>query len=257
MIAPRRATAAATTALSLFALTACSSESIELAAAVPAAVITATATPDTALTQFCQGYLGRDTAFIGLGNGTEAEAIAVRPAYDAALEAMTAAAPADLAADVKVIAEQTRKALDTGRFAIFDSAELLNADARLDEFARSNCGFLQLQLAVEEAGLAEVPASLPAGPVALTLSNTATEGHELRLSRIADAVTVTAAALLEMDEATRAQNLTYTGFAFAEPGKSETSFYSLAPGRYLIEVYSEGSESGTPAVENVAEFTVR
>ncbi|MGQ0632362.1 MAG: hypothetical protein ACT4P1_15175 [Sporichthyaceae bacterium] len=258
MIFRRRALAAATASVALLALTACSSEeAIELAAAVPAALITPTAAPAPGIADFCTGYLDRDAAFIALGGGTEAEAIAVRPAYDAALDTLTGTAPAELAADVGVIAEQTRKALDTGRFAIFDSADLLNADARVDEFARTNCGFLQLQLAVSEAGLAQGPSSLPAGPVALTLSNTTNAGREVRISRIADAVTVTAMALLEMTEEVRAGNLTFAGFAYAEPGKSETSFYNLGSGRYLVEVYGEDSKPEVSSAQNVAEFTVR
>ena len=142
-----------------------------------------------------------------------------------ALEALTAAAPADVVPSVEAVNAN----VEAGPF---DPA-FVEAYAGMTDWMRENCGFAQLDLAASEYAFGGFPAELPAGPTIISLENIGEEVHEVVIMRINDDVTQSVQEILELPEEESAEMATEQAFAFAFPGAVGETVTDFTPGRYV------------------------
>jgi hypothetical protein len=140
-----------------------------------------------------------------------------------AIEALTAAAPADVAPAVETV------------LATFEEAgpEFNEAYGALIDWMRANCGFAELNATASEYVFGGVPTDLPAGPIIVSLENIGEELHVIEVVRVNDDVTLTTDELLALPEEEALTMITMVGSAFADPGTTGYGVMDLTPGRYL------------------------
>lgn len=128
---------------------------------------------------------------------------------------------------------------------MFESTELMDADARVDQYMLDKCGYDQIEAVASDYQFEGVPELIGGGPVAVTLKNEGEEIHEIVLLRINDDVTLSAEELFALPEEEAMTETMPAGFGFAEIGKSSTSFIRLEPGRYAVACFIPvGSKAG-------------
>jgi hypothetical protein len=142
-----------------------------------------------------------------------------------AVEAMTAAAPADVLPSVEGV-------IANAEAGPFDPA-FVEAYAGMTDWMRDNCGFAQLDLAASEYTFGGFPAELPAGATIVSLENIGEEVHEVVIMRINDDVTLSVQEILELPEEESEGMATEQAFAFAFPGAVGETVTDLTPGRYV------------------------
>ena len=106
----------------------------------------------------------------------------------------------------------------------------------------------------------DLPPSIPAGVVNITLTNSGKEEHQAQLAKIADGKTMqeVVAALAKQDSATALSIITFVGGPTGvAPGGTQTISANLAPGNYMAICFVT-SDDGVPhfAKGMVAAFTV-
>ena len=141
-----------------------------------------------------------------------------------ALEAATAAAPADAAPLLESVVANIGDP---------ESPEFAEAYGAMLDYMRANCGFAELGVVASEYAFGGVPAELPAGPIIVTFENTGEELHVFEVARINDDVTLSIDELLALPEEEVFTMITMVGGAFASPGSTGNALMDLTPGRYI------------------------
>src|SRR5690606_1718676 len=112
--------------------------------------------------------------------------------YQARLEppltAVEQSVPPALQQDIATIARQARYAVATNDEAPLGTPEYDTAVSRLRAYMITDCGFEQVRVTAVEYRFDGIPARLPAGTVAFTVSNQGAETHELDVYRINEGV---------------------------------------------------------------------
>lgn len=179
---------------------------------VSAAPVTAGEPSSPEAAAFCEAELAMGAAF-----GSEDPAL-IGPA----VEAVTAAAPADVLPTVEAVLAAEE-----------ESPEFEAAYGELIAWMQENCGFAQINVTLSEYAFGGIPAELPAGGAVVSALNTGEEVHEIVVFRLNDDVTMTVEELLALPEEEAFPNLTFTGAGFAVPGETGTAVLNLTPGRYV------------------------
>ncbi|MDT3441187.1 MULTISPECIES: hypothetical protein [unclassified Pseudofrankia] len=153
------------------------------------------------------------------------------------ITALRAGVPADLTSKVDVLATVVQGAKE-GKPVSTEDASLSAALTAVNGWAHDSCGYTTLDV-TNSAGTAldGVPATLPAGPVAMKFANTGTDpakaGFILLLGKVRDGQTATAA-----DVQARKANLEDIAdiVAVAQPTGSDPAYglATLSPGRYIV-----------------------
>ncbi len=141
-----------------------------------------------------------------------------------ALEAATAAAPADAAPLLEAVVANIGDP---------ESPEFAEAYGAMLDYMRANCGFAELNLAASEYAFGGFPPELPAGPTIIALENIGEEVHEVVIMRINDDVTLSVDELLALPEEEAMTMTTEQAFAFAFPGTVGQTVTDFTPGRYV------------------------
>ncbi|MBN1092490.1 hypothetical protein JKP75_07890 [Blastococcus sp. TML/M2B] len=141
-------------------------------------------------------------------------------------------APEEISEDVDTAAGLVREALSGGDPSGLESPEFQQADDAIDEYMLAECGFEQVEATGVDFEYEGLPDSVPAGVVAVTLTNEGTELHEIGIARINDDVTDPIEALLTLPEEEVFSKLELKGVTVVEPGQSETTFLRMDAGRY-------------------------
>lgn len=141
-------------------------------------------------------------------------------------------APEEISDDVTTAADSVRQALSDGDPAALESEEFEQADDAIDEYMLAECGFEQVEATGVDYEYEGLPDSVPAGVVAVTLTNEGTELHEIGIARINDDVTEPIDQLLSLPEEEVFTKLELKGVTVVEPGQSETTFMRMDEGRY-------------------------
>ena len=173
-------------------------------------------------------------------------------------------APREVSKPVATQAQLIREALASGDESVFEKPEFAESDRAIDEYMLDNCGFEHLQVTGLDYEFEGIPDRVPAGTVAITLTNEGAELHEIGLARINDDVTQPVEELIALPEDQIMSMISFVGHAFEEPGKTDTVFLQLEPGRYAAACFipqgsTPGAEgSGPPHTTSgmFAEFTV-
>jgi hypothetical protein len=141
-------------------------------------------------------------------------------------------APEEISEDVTTAAGIVREALSGGDPAALDSEEFQQADDSIDEYMLAECGYEQIEATGVDYEYEGLPDTVPAGVVAVTLTNEGEELHEIGIARINDDVTEPVEQLLALPEEEVFSKLELKGIVFVEPGQSETTFLRMDEGRY-------------------------
>ncbi|SDE98773.1 hypothetical protein SAMN05660485_02391 [Blastococcus fimeti] len=141
-------------------------------------------------------------------------------------------APEEISEDVTTAAGIVREALSGGDPAALQGPEFQEADDNIDEYMLAECGFEQIEATGVDYEYEGLPDSVPAGIVAITLTNEGEELHEIGIARINDDVTEPVEQLLALPEEEVFTKLELKGVTLVEPGQSETTFMRMDEGRY-------------------------
>lgn len=172
-------------------------------------------------------------------------------AVEAALAAAEDAAPDDIADEVATAVGAVREALSTQNFDVFETDEVTDALAAIDEYYVSDCDFEEIDISATEYAFQDVPQSVDAGPAVLRLSNEGKELHEALVFRINDDVDLSIAEILELPEDEGITKVEQVGEAFSMPGESGSATLSLDEGRYGVVCFIP--QGLTPEVAEEAE----
>lgn len=141
-------------------------------------------------------------------------------------------APEPISEDVTTAAGIVREALSGGDPAALEGEEFQTADDNIDEYMLAECGFEQIEATGVDYEYEGLPDTVPAGVVAVTLTNEGEELHEIGIARINDDVTEPVEQLLALPEEEVFSKLELKGVTFVEPGATETTFMRMEEGRY-------------------------
>ena len=149
------------------------------------------------------------------------------------LEELQSTAPPEIAASVET-AVTTFEELGEDAF----EDEAFNAAiVAMDTFVAANCGFEIVDVDMGDYSFSGIPSELPTGVVALQLSNTGEEFHELTLYRLKGDKTLDDVLDLPDDAKEKAYKKLLKevpGGGFAEPGASDLALIELKkPGNYV------------------------
>ncbi|WP_045877862.1 hypothetical protein [Pseudofrankia sp. DC12] len=152
------------------------------------------------------------------------------------LAALRAGVPASVTESVDVL-DRTVQAAKTGKPVADSGGSLSTALTAVDAWAHDSCGYTTLDVTNSDGGgLAGVPTSLPAGPVAMKFTNTgdpAKAGFVLLLGKIRDGQTATAA-----DVQSGKTNIEAVAdiVAVAQPAGPNPAYgiATLSAGRYIV-----------------------
>jgi hypothetical protein len=173
-------------------------------------------------------------------------------------------APDEVRDDVTTLTGLIHQVLETGDDTVFEQPEYTEADAAIDEYMLAECGYEHIEATGVDYEYEGVPASVPAGVVAITFANEGKELHEIGVARINDDVTRSVEEILALPPEQSDTMITIAGAAFAEPGGSDTTFLRLESGRYGAACFipqgtthdTEGTGPPHFTLGMFAEFTV-
>ncbi|SOC50619.1 hypothetical protein SAMN05660748_3371 [Blastococcus aggregatus] len=190
--------------------------------------------------EFCEASVDLEGAF---SMGPQVDDTAPPEEQQAALEEFGATveplladveetAPEEISEDVTTAAGIVREALESGDPSAMEGPEFQEADDNIDEYMLAECGYEQVEATGVDYEYEGLPESVPAGVVAVTLTNEGTELHEIGIARINDDVTEPIEELLTLPEEEVFSKLELKGVTVVEPGQSETTFMRMDEGRY-------------------------
>ncbi len=189
---------------------------------------------------------GSGSADGGSAVGPSAEELAeMRTTFDPLLAEIERTKPAAVGTEVDTMLRLARQAFSTGDFDLFDSPEFSTADGKVDTFMDAECGYQKMAVTASDYEFAGLPDTAKAGPTGIKLVNEGKEMHHIVFLRMNDGVTLSADELVALPEAEARTKATVVGETFAMPGKSDTAFFDLKPGRYAAVCFiPKGSKDG-------------
>jgi hypothetical protein len=155
--------------------------------------------------------------------------------------------------------------LTFGELSDFGDPEYQRAEDVVDEYRLAACGYPQIEATGVEFAFQGLPATVPAGVVAIRVTNEGDDLHELLVARVDDGVSMSFGEVLALPGEQSSSMATTVGRLFPlTPGAAETTFVRMEPGRYGVSCHltqgttqvSEGSGPSHHALGMVAEFTV-
>jgi hypothetical protein len=142
-------------------------------------------------------------------------------------------APDEVRDDVTTLTGLIRQVVETGDDTVFEQPEYTGADAAIDEYMLAECGYEHIEATGVDYEYEGIPATVPAGVVAMTFTNEGKETHEIGVARLNDGVTQSVEEILALPPDQSETMFTFAGAAFAEPGGSDTVFLRMEEaGRY-------------------------
>lgn len=174
----------------------------------------------------CQPYFEASAAFNGEPDPATIGGV---------LDAIDAAAPADVAADTGLITGSARTVLETGDFSVFEDPEFGDAVSAADTWMFDNCEFATTgEIIATDYAYAGDETAYPAGRTGLRVINEGMEPHELVIVRKNDGVDADLEELLALPEEEAETMTTYVGGTFVgEPGASSVLVTNLGSGNYI------------------------
>lgn len=222
------------------------------AAALTALAVQATAVavePSAEVAAFCKAQVAFDTGFLTVGGGPDGPSADPAAVLGPLLDRLESTATPEIAGSSNEVVRILREALAAEEEAALEDAffsePFTAADAAVDRYLLSNCGYGHLNATATEYMFEGIPDSAAGGPTAVTLTNEGEEFHMIVLLRKADGETRTAEELLALPEEEALSAVAFVGEVFLPPGTTGTSFYALAPGSYIAACFMPvGSRPG-------------
>ena len=154
----------------------------------------------------------------------------LRPLADDVL----AVAPAEVQADIQIQSDALDEMAETGDFAVFETPEVVAAEAATHEFDLGECGWNSLAVDAADYSFAGLPDEVDAGVTSFELTNGGAEVHEMILIRKNDGVTQSFDELLALPEDQAMQSVTMVGLAGpVPPGQPAYAVADLEAGEYI------------------------
>ncbi|MDT0353506.1 hypothetical protein [Pseudonocardia charpentierae] len=121
------------------------------------------------------------------------------------------------------------------------SPALKEANRSVGEYMLAQCGFPHVTVTATDSSFSGLPAELPGGTLAITLTNRGRYIHQLVVSRIDDDLSIPYTDVLALlDDGNYQTAPVKLAFTNAEPGESTTVFLRLEPGRYGVADFFTG-----------------
>lgn len=178
--------------------------------------------------------------------------------------AVTKAAPAELAADVAVLVGAVDTIAKTGDFNAFEAPDVQAASDRVHAFDLKNCGWGQADVTGFDYTYEGVRASYEAGPVSFEFANKGKELHEIILLKKKADTTESFDALLALPQEQAQAKVDTAGSTFAAPGDGDFFVADLEKGAYLVVCFipvgltpevADAAEKGGPEPDGPPHFT--
>jgi hypothetical protein len=242
--------------VALLALGACGDDD---APSTEAAGQTATTTEPGLEADTCDAATAFTATLFGGPEGGPAAAEYTATAILPALDALAAVAPDDLAAPVAALQDAAQAASDAGE-AVDETPELGEALNAVSAAVHDGCELTAIDATAIDYGYQGIPATVPAGPASIALTNEGTEEHEIVVFRRNDGVTAGVEELLALPEAEAESMFAFTTATGGAPGETRYAPAELEPGSYFAVCFVSlgGAEDGPPHFTEgmIAEFDV-
>jgi len=243
--------------LPVISLAACGSDGDSTATAAGS---NAAPTPSTApISAFCDSLVALD-ALDSPGGPTDPTPAQLRE-YGSTLrpliDTLRSGAPAAVGASIATVTAAIDR-LDSGDGSALASPDFSAATEAIEQTGRTSCGYATVDVGATNYAYTGAPASVPAGRVSVTLTNTGTEPHLMLFVRKPDDVTDDLkflqdylGAVFSGSDAAMQQYLPYDvagGGPFAAPGTATTHVTDFAPGTYIYfcPIPVGGTDTGAP-----------
>lgn len=213
-----------------------------------ALIASACGTTSEAAEPWCAAVGELDAAIGRIGSPDES---AIREAFTAlgqSAERLDEDAPEEVRKAASRVAAAIGEAAATGRPTLFEPPTA-TAMADLHAFAADECAYESVSVEAVDFAFTGMPASLPAGHVALSFDNRSeSEEHELVLFAKAEDENRPMSELLALPEEEAAEAARPVAFTFAAPGQRSGLILDLEPGAYGIVCFVPvgGEEDGAP-----------
>jgi len=186
--------------------------------------------PTTGAEEFCQLRIDFSKT-IGQLFATEEPEQEVIDKFSRQLDEIDGAAPPEIAAQVATVTAALRQALENEfEEDPFEDPAVREANAAINDSLLANCGFERVDVTGLEYEFQGIPKTIPAGPVAFTLTNEGAEVHELILFRIRGDKTIKE--ILELPERQQEKQVRVVEAVSTPQGETDAIFVDLKPGRY-------------------------
>jgi hypothetical protein len=194
----------------------------------------AAAQPAPNTTAFCDAALTADKAANKVFGGGKPKQKDIQ-ALDAALAQTVSASPSELTETLQAVIAGVQSAIQSGKDPTTDP-EFQRTLNVIDEYRFNSCGYQTADVTTTEYDFVGLPKTFTPGPVAVKLTNTGAEIHEMAAIRLKTKDSVKKVlGLSAKDQQKRAENV---GAAFVQQG--ETDFFILdfsKPGRYGVACF--------------------
>ena len=243
-----KVTAAAAAALLVLGVAACGDDDDDTEASTD--TTSAPAEGDTAA--FCDSFIEFNSLALssdaGADDATEEDIQAFGEQVVPLFQRIVDNAPADLSASAEDINEAVAP-LAEGEGEAFFSDELFETYSEFTDQAVGACEVETVEVTAVDYAFEGVPDTIPAGTVALRLTNSSEEEeHEMVVFRRAPGGDLTFDELLELPEEEAESQIEFATAAFAPPGETATALAELTPGQYAMVCFIPvgGGEEGPP-----------
>lgn len=178
---------------------------------------------------FCDAVIEADAQFTALQGPAGDPAAA-----GAAVDAVEASAPEELAAQSEAVATEARSMLDGSAGDEGPSDEFMaNYGEMVAWMADGNCSFPTVAVEAENYAFNNIPDTMPAGETLVQFTNVGTELHEVLILRPNDGVTESLEEILALPEDEAQGMVTTVAQGFAMPGEESWTTARLDPGAYV------------------------
>jgi hypothetical protein len=194
----------------------------------------AMAQPAPSVTAFCDAALNADKAsdkVFGDGKPKQKDV----QTLDAALAQAQSAVPPELAAAFQAVVDGVRSAVQSRKDPTTDPAFQRNLNV-VDEYRYNSCGYQTAEVTTLEYEFQGLPKTVKPGPLAVKLTDTGAELHELAAFRLKTKDSVKK--VLGLSNKEQGKKTEKAGGGFVVPGETDFVIVDLSkPGRYGIACF--------------------
>lgn len=221
----------------------------------------------TASAEFCEGFVGIETALKNAPEDPAEMEAFVAEQVTPNLELVRQNLPAEVGADVSVMADAVEQLAQTGDFSVMDTPEMTAASGVVYPYLADGCGLASMAGTAVDYGYEGLPDEVAAGTTVIVLTNESEndEIHEMGLVKLVDGDDISLEELLALPEVEQMEHIEhFGGGVFVAPGATSGTVVDLTPGRWayvcFIPIGSVHGEMGEGAPHFTAgmagEFTV-
>lgn len=197
-------------------------------------VAPAMAQPAPNVTAFCDAALNADKASNKVFQSGKPKQKDVQ-ALDAVLGQAQSAAPPELAAALQAVVDGVHSAEQAGKDPSQDATFQRNLNA-IDEYRYNSCGYQTADVTATEYEFVGLPKTVKPGPIAVKLTDTGAELHELAAFRLKTKDSVKK--VLGLSDKEQRKKIENAGGGFVLPGGTSYIIVDLSkPGRYGIACF--------------------